>query len=228
MVPKKVLKVSYRTSNPWSYPIWNSINAAEKRNEKYKLPDVFRSEIGSRMLSISYRIDGIFIIRGRLNKEIVSIYGMAKSRDKSRDKFAFQVSQDLVNSLLVNIDSIIFEMKSSCELAESLAKRLNRHYYPISKKIGKTELPVMHWSGAQWYKKLRDIRIDLFHKTAAYVDVDVSKEPQYDLLFCKENIKDYRKTKNYIRLSEISDIYNSFLTDFFILQNYISKKINKL
>lgn len=229
MEPHKVLKINYFSGNTWGYSIWNAINDAEKCDKKYTLSANFRHNmLGNIMLAVSYRIDCLPIIINRINDEVASIYKLIKNRDKTKDAYAFEIDPKLVHSLLVDVDSFIFELRSCCELIEKLIKAISRHFKKFNAKEFAEELPSAGWSQDNWYADLRNLRIDIFHHTAPYVDVDVTCEQRYDLLFCKENIKDYRKSKNFTRLSEIVDIYKGFTSGICLLQKYIVNKINQL
>lgn len=225
----KVLKISYFSGNTWGYAIWNAIADAEKRNKNYKLSKNFRHDIlGNIMLAVSYRLDCLPIIIDRINEEANSIYKIVKDRDKTKNGYAFAIEPRLIHSLLVDIDSFIFELRSCCELMEKLIKTISRYFKKFNAKEFTEELPSTSWSQSKWYTELRNLRIDIFHHTAPYVDIDISNEPKYDLLFCKENIKDYSKSTNFSRLSEIANIYKNFNSGILALQKYIVIKINKL
>ena len=229
MQPYKVLHINYFSGNAWGYSIWNAINNAEKRDKKYALSKNLRHNIlGNIMLAVSYRIDCLPVVIDRINEEVDSIYKLVKKRDKTKDEYAFEINPKLIHSLLVDIDSFIFELRSCCELMEKLIKAISRYFKKFNAKEFTEELPIAGWSQDNWYRNLRNLRIDIFHCTAPYVDVDISCEQKYDLLFCKENIKDYKKSKNFTRLSEIVDIYKGFNSGIFVLQKYIVNKINQL
>lgn len=228
MKPLKVLSISYKSRNIFGYAIWNAINDAEKRNKNYKLSKEFRYELGNIMLAISYRLDFLPFIKKGISEKTELLYDYVRHRDRKQDRYALNVPENITHNLLIYVDSFIFELRSCCELMEKLIKMISRRFKKFAKEEFTQELPIEDWLGAEWYKKLHKLRIDIFHHTAPYVDVDITHEPKYDLLFCKENIHDYNKSKNFTRLSEIFKIYDDFRRNILPLQGYIISKVNRL
>jgi hypothetical protein len=109
-----------------------------------------------------------------------------------------------------------------------LIKRLSRHYKKYSSGIFKEELPDKLWLKSEWYGKLRKVREAIFHGSAPYVDIDISNEPQYDLLFPLENIHDYNGSDKYFRFSDVEQIRKDFGESIVYLQDYIVGKIEHL
>lgn len=228
VIPKKVLQISYQSKNVWGYPIWNAINDAGNKDQKFKLTSEFRQSLGDIMLAISYRIDALPIIHSRLSKEISEIYKIVDNRDKSKDVYAFEgLSSDLIHCLLIDVDSFIFELRSCCELMGKLVKQVSRHFKKISPDIFAEEIPE-GWIKSEWYERLRDLRVDVFHHTAPYVDVDISEEDKYDLLFPKRNIHDYKQDQEFFRLSDLNKIAKGFNEGIGILQSDLVGKITSL
>ena len=229
MYPKKVLHISYMPGNTWGYKIWNAVNNAEKRNEKLKLPQETRKAWGNIMLAISYRLDSLPIIVERINQDVKTIYDLAGRRDKSKDIYAFDgIPSYTIHSLLTDIDSFVFETRSCCELIEKLIKQISRHFKKYSPAVFTEEVPDERWLKRGWYEDLKSIRIDIFHHTASYVDIDVSDESKYDLLFPRENIHDYEQSQKFFRLSELANIEKGFGEGAMYLQDYIINKIDSV
>jgi len=228
MKPQKVLKVSYSSRNNWGYAIWNAIGDAEKRNNNYRLPKEFRNELGSIMLAISYRLDFLPLIRKRIHQERGLLYDYVANRKRAKDRYAFHIPENIKHGIIIDVDSFIFELRSCCELIEKLLKKILRHFKKYNEKRFMKELTAKKWFGSKWYKELKELRIAIFHHTAPYIDIDITDELNYDLLFCKENIHDYDKSSNFFRLSQIFKIYDAFGKNIFPVQKYIVNKINEL
>lgn len=225
----KALHINYFSNNSWGYKIWNAINDAENRNSDLKLPKNIHNELGSTMLGISYRLDSMPLIIQRINKKISVIYDLVRKRNKSKDMYAFQgISPEVIFSLLIDVNSFIYELRSCCELTEKLIKRISRHYKKYSSGTFKKELPNKLWLKSDWYGKLRKFREEIFHGSAPYVDIDISNEPQYDLLFPLENIHDYSQSNQYFRFSDVEQIRKGFGEGIVYLQDYIVEKIEQL
>ena len=154
---------------------------------------------------------------------------MARKRDKSKDIYAFDgISPRTVHSLLIDIDSFVFETRSCCELIEKLIKQISRHFKKYFPGIFQEEIPNEWWVKNEWYEDLRNIRIDIFHHTAPYVDIDISDEPKYDLLFPREDIHNYEQSQNFFSLSNLISMNKGFREGAMYLQDYIIKKIDSV
>ncbi len=228
MKTQKVLEISYFSRNNWGYAIWNAIGNAEKRNNNYRLSKEFRNELGSIMLAISYRLDFLPLIRKRIHQERELLYDHVAHRNRAKDRYAFDIPENIKHGIIIDVDSFIFELRSCCELIEKLLKKILRHFKKYNEKQFMKELTAKKWFGSKWYEELKELRIAIFHHTAPYIAIDTTHEPKYDLFFSKKKICDYDKSNNFFPLSGILKIYNAFFKKIFPLQNYIVGKIKRL
>lgn len=234
-LPKKVLYTGYISTHGrdgWSYGIWNAFNDAEKRNKKYKLKKLREEEFGNAIFAISLKLEFLPFIVKRINEEkerlISCVYNGNKDNDNN-DRHSLDVPNDIKYPLLIDIDSLIFELRSCCELMEKAAKKLSRYLKNVFKiNLSVAELPQKQWLSANWYKRLKEIRKDIFHYSTPYLDIDISNEQQYDLLFPTAHMNDYSTKTKFFRLSEITKIYDGFKQDSTYLEKYIINQISQL
>lgn len=216
-LPKKVLYTGYiSTHHDWSHAIWNAFNDAEKRNKKYKLKKLREDEFCNTIFAISLNLEFLPFIVRRINKEkerlAPYIYNRNKDNDNN-DKCSLDIPIEIKYPLLIDIDSLIFELRSCCELMEKAAKKLSRYLKNVFKRnLSVAELPKKQWLSANWHRKLKEIRKDIFHHSTSHLDIDISNEP-YDLLFPTVHTNDYSTKTKFFRLSEIIKIYDGFKQD---------------
>lgn len=231
-LPKKVLYTGYISTHGrdgWSYGVWNAFNNAEKRNKKYKLKKLREKEFGNTILAISFKLEFSPFIIKRINKEKGRLAPYIYNRNRDNDKYSLDVPNEIKYPLLVDIDSLIFELRSCCELMEKAAKKLSRYLKNVFKiNLSVAELPQKQWLSANWYKRLNEIRKDIFHHSTPYLDIDISNEQQYDLLFPTEHMNDYSTKTKFFRLSEIIKIYDGFKQDSTYLEKYMINQISQL
>lgn len=81
----------------------------------------------------------------------------------------------------------------------------------------------------KWFQDLDSHRNFFIHEGAPYVAVDVSKgRNEYDLLFMKENLKSFKDSSKFVRLSELDKIIQGFISARHTLQQHLVEFIQKI
>ena len=145
---------------------------------------------------------------------------------EKQEGYAFNIKENLKFNLLLDIDSLLFELNSVCELMRSLFQVL---YTSIGINITKEEAgikikEVIEKAGetSDWFIALDNHRNFFMHHAAPYFAVDVSEGPgKYDLLIMRENIKYFNNPKKFVALSEINTIVGGFSMAKPIIQNHL-------
>ena len=130
------------------------------------------------------------------------------------DGYAFPIDDDLKYELLVDIDSLLFELNSCCELMTKLFEGLYQHVGKNLKgdNAGLTirEALIKEGQNASWFVKLDEHRNFFIHEGAPYIAADLTNAPDYDLLIMKKNLFEFNDPSEFLRLSEASDIVQGF------------------
>lgn len=228
-MPKKWIHINTEVGDPWILHIWNAVNDAESLGNASLIPKKVKSQLG---LSISTRLDMLPRIVHRINEEVNQVYKITKAHKeehiftKQREGYVFDIDEKLKYNLLIDIDSLLFELNSVCELMASLFFVLYTH---IGKNIKKKEVgiiikQVIEGAGksSDWFSELDNQRNFFMHEGAPYFAVDVSEGPgKYDLLFMRENIKIFHDHSKFIKLSEINAIVKGFAIAKPIIQKHL-------
>jgi hypothetical protein len=228
-MPFKWIHINTEVGDPWILPIWGAVNDAESAGKASPISKDVKSQLG---LSISTRLDMLPRIVHRINVEVNKVYETTKAHQKehvfteSKEGYAFSIEENLKFNLLIDIDSLLFELNSVCELMTSLFFVLYTH---IGKNIKKTEAgieikKVIENAGKSpnWFIELDNHRNFFMHIGAPYFAVDVSQGlGKYDLLIMKENIKFFNDPSKFIALSEINSIVNGFSIAKPIIQKHL-------
>jgi hypothetical protein len=215
--------------DPWIGPIWNAVNDAESTGKAATTSKEIKSQLG---LSISTRLDMLPRIVHRINIEVDQVYDTVKEHKKEHvsteehEGYAFDIEENLKFNLLLDIDSLLFELNSVCELMRSLFIVL---YAGIGMRIEKKEAglkikEVIENAGKtpDWFIALDKHRNFFLHHAAPYFAVDVSEgTSKYDLLIMRENIKHFNSPKKFVALSEIDKIVEGFLMTKPIIQDHL-------
>ena len=160
-MPKKWIHINTGVGDPWILPIWSAVNDAESSGKASSISKEVKSQLG---LSISTRLDMLPRIVHRINDEVNKVYEATKAHKKEhiftekKEGYAFEIEENLKFNLLVDIDSLLFELNSICELMTNLFFVLYTH---IGKNIKKKEAgrrikKVIENAGksSDWFKEL--------------------------------------------------------------------------
>lgn len=228
-MPDKWIHINTDVGDPWILPIWSAVNDAESAGKSSQISHDVKSQLG---LSISTRLDMLPRIVHRINVEVNEVYETTKAHNNEhiftvqREGYAFDIEENLKFNLLIDIDSLLFELNSVCELMTRLFFVLYSH---IGKNIKKKEVgliikKIIEGSGksSDWFIELDNQRNFFMHEGTPYFAVDVSEGPgKYDLLIMRENIKFFNDHSKFIKLSEINSIVKGFSIAKPIIQKHL-------
>jgi hypothetical protein len=213
----------------WVKPIWTAIINARKDGKQLK-KDIKIKPIS---LHISTRLNMLPRIIKRINAESRLLFDSIKGHDpkytftSTKKGYAFTVDDELKYNLLLDIDSLLFEINACSEL---ILKFLGSVYDLIGTalkkdKIGKKLKQIIRDEGEDesWFVMLDNHRNFFSHDGTPYIAVDVTNESDglYDVLVLKENIHDFGDQDKYFRLSDLNKIVYGFGRSKKILQNHI-------
>ncbi len=209
-------------------PIWAAVNEAVQSGKVPALsPKVYR--LG---LHLSVRLNILPRVVQRVNSGVSLLYEKIKEHGpehvftQAKEGYAYPLDNDLKYSLLADLDALLFELNSACELMTRLFGRLCAHAgRPIAQKhLGKAIGDVLNQNNqdAGWFISLGNHRNFFMHEGAPYIAVDLSSEPvTLDILIMKENVKTFSDPDTYVSLSEINLIVRGFLAARTQLQDYL-------
>ena len=228
-MPDKWIHINTFAGDPWILKIWNAVNDAVSSGNASPIPKEITSQLG---LSISTRLDMLPRIVNRINDEVQKVYTATKTHQKEhvftlqKEGYVFDLDDNLKFNLLIDIDSLLFELNSVCELMTSLIFVLYEYIgKPIKKKeVGLTIKKIIEEAGnsSDWFQELDKQRNFFMHEAAPYFAVDISKGPgKYDLLIMRENIKFFDDHSKFIKLSEINSVVEGFALAKPIIQRHL-------
>jgi len=224
----KWLHLTELGGDQWVLPIWAAVNeAVETRKIRPLSPDVYH--LG---LHVSIRLNILPRVVERLKSNTTQLYEKTKEHGPehvftdTREGYAYNVDNDLKYALLSDIDALLFELNSACDLMKCLFGLLHAHVdRPIPpNQLGKTIGDVLS-QGTQyagWFVLLDKHRNFFIHEGAPYLAVDLSNEPTaHDLLIIKEKMRTFSDPNSFVSLSEINYIVQGFIEAKRQLQEYL-------
>ncbi|MBN1384066.1 MAG: hypothetical protein JW983_04185 [Elusimicrobia bacterium] len=217
--PKKILNIPYFAENPWVKPIWGAFNDAEREGKIKERDPVFKEKAGNIAISLSTKLSFLSIINQRINKNRKDLYSVVKTRN----------FDDITKwKILLDIESLFFEMNSACELMEKFTDTIFEH-------IGKGQsakdfiknLIFQNGISKDWYPFMDSKRNHFMHQGAPYLRVILDNEPNYDLIITLKNIKVFNNPKEYFLLSEVTNLLKGFEETQEVLQRNIINILKK-
>ena len=228
-MPEKWIHINTKVGDPWILPIWSAVNDAESKVKSKPISKEIKSQLG---LSISTRLDMLPRIVHRINEEVAKVYKAVEAHNSKHiftpknEGYVFEIDENLKFNLLIDLDSLLFELNSVCELMTNLFFELYTHAGNKidKKKVGRLIKKVIEGSGkpSDWFIDLDTHRNFFMHEAAPYFAVDVTKgQGKFDLLIMKENIKNFDDRSKFIKLSEINSIVQGFLCSKQLIQRHL-------
>lgn len=214
--------------DPWVLPIWASVHDAIRKGKVKEIPD----DLSEQGVYISVRLNFLPRIVSRINTKVVALVESVKTH-KAEHEFsekcegvAFAIDDDLKYQLLIDIDSLLFELNSLCEMMGKFFERLHG--------LAGTSMPnknpglsiksvlVKANQDSSWFVTLDIHRNFFLHYGVPYVAVDISPSLKgVDVLIMKENIKSFSDESKFLRLSDINKIVRGFSASKPVIQTYL-------
>lgn len=221
----KWLHLEYLTGDPWILPIYSAINDAIVQG-KTKALSTTTKELG---LSLSIRLDMLPYVVKRINEEVQLLYQECQPHStehvfsSERQGCAFRINNVLKYRVLADVDSLLFEINSCCELMRKFFMALYNHAGKtlIDKEIGPLIRDIIKKAGQDpsWFTKLITHRNFLIHEGAPYIAIDITNEPNgYDIIVMKENIINFTDESKFFSLLQLNEIVQGFLRSKSIIQ----------
>lgn len=213
----KWLQITSRDRDPWILRIWGAVNAANECGICGPLPPRLR-ELGPHLTTRLTMLQRIF---HRINEEVATVRRKVANHEarheftpEQPDAVAFPLDDDLTYNLLLDLDSLLFEIWSCCELVTRLFAELYAHRgRPLRwPRVGREIRRVLETAShpTRWFESLASHRHFFIHEAAPYVAVDLSDPDRPDLLFTKRNLRSFDDSEEFLRLSEIKAIVEGF------------------
>src|SRR5205807_2315051 len=120
------LHVNYVVGDPWVLPIWGAVNRAEGLGHVQPLPDQVR-QLG---LHVSTRLSMIQTVIQRINVRLPCLIELVAKREPHHkfttpdNGYVFDLPGDFACEFLVDLDALLFEINSCCELMGCLFEAL--------------------------------------------------------------------------------------------------------
>jgi hypothetical protein len=232
---KRWKHISEFGGDPWVLPIWNSIHKSIPENRIQSS----QKKLSELALYISTKLDMIPYIIERVNKQCDELWDITKKRDREVDYWnghhghALVLDDQLKYNLIIDLDSLIFELKSCLELMNQFLLQI----YEVSNvKISHKQINnefkniiLQDDINATWYDDLEKHRIFFIHRGAPAIAIDLTNEGEYyDLIIMKENLKKFDNNSKFLLLSDLNKIVYGFLKARGALQQYIIKCLENI
>lgn len=230
----KWLHIQYLGGDPWVLPVWSALNAAVERRAATQPTDEMR-ELG---IHLSTRLTMLPRVYRRISKGAEAIRSSIATRTPDHEStpthegYSFDLDENLKFSFLLDLDSLLFELNSVCELLTT--------FFELSHTCAGRSLPderpglavkrVLEAAGqdTQWFRDLDRHRNFFSHNGAPYFAVDLSNPGVYDLLIMKKNLRTFEDEAAFLRLSALSAMARGFEESRHVIRRHLVGLFNAL
>jgi hypothetical protein len=208
---KRWVHISEQGGNPWVLPIWVAAHSAFKSGRAKKITKRLR-ELG---LHISIRLNLIPRVIRRIDEGVAAVNDTVAARPPGHESsattegYSLPIDDNLKYELLLDIDSLLFELKSLYELWEEFFKALHNHLKKQMPEKSANEsikkILISAGKNTTWIDELHRERLYFIHRGAPYLAVDVTRK-KYDPVFLRSNVHDLSESEDFVRLSELKSM----------------------
>jgi hypothetical protein len=183
-------------------------------------------------LAIGTKLTMLPIVAARVNRQIQRLGDeLDESRvDRCLDRgSAYRLGDpSFPFEILVDLDSFLFESRSTYEIVGHFLKEFFRHI--LGRDVSQEELQALlkaQGIDTQWIQELRDNRILFFHNTAPWIAIHIlSKRPlRFELVLLKKGAKDAATPEDHLHFEQLQAIYHGFASSLEALQRWVIQQI---
>jgi hypothetical protein len=210
------LHIEYLGGDKWVLDIWSAVTAAVKRGVATEpMPEI--RELG---LHLSTRLTMLPRVYRRITEGSENIWSAISTpkpkyvSTPSHQGYAFKLKDDLKFSFLLDLDSLLFELNSVCEL---MVRFFELSYSCAGQRLSakSASLEVKRVLKAarkdtQWFRNLDTHRNFFLHNGAPYFAVDLTNSAVHDLLIMKKNLHVFDDESKFMRLTTIAAMVQGF------------------
>lgn len=222
--------MEYIAGDPLVLPIWTALNRAAEQGRVGALTD----ELGQLGLHVATRLSMIETLIRRINSCARRLEELIAGRESHHEftapdnGHAFRLPADFKYSFLVDLDALLFEVNSCCELMGRLFEKVYEHAGKTLPRtpVGLTIRQVLEAAeqDTAWFVKLDSHRNFFIHDGAPYFAVDLSEADagQYDLLIMKRNLQSFEDESQFVRYSKLRHIVGGFQSSKVVIQQHLA------
>jgi len=146
--------------------------------------------------------------------------------------YAIEVDEKLTRAFLLDVDSLLFEFESCCELITKFVAKVHTlagddvEDSRAGEKV--KEIVVAAGTDISWYTALVRDRSHFIHNAAPWLAIDLSEPSSPDILIMKENLREFSNTEQFVRLSDLRGVVGGFVESVVVLQKHLIEFLTHL
>ena len=229
-MPTHWLHLEEMFSDPWILPIYAALN---KKGLLANFGDQ-NKELGA---SLTMNLNILPVLVNRTNQDIAILLNSCEDHSTEHiftpghEGYALPIDRNIKYSVLSDINSLLFEIKSCSELVTSFFVKV---YGAIGKNIGMDDagpiirnIIVESKQDPSWFITLCNHRNFFIHEGSPYLAIDISKgKGKYEVIVLRKNIIDLSANEDWFPLSVINKITDGFCSSNPLIQRHLIKEIN--
>jgi hypothetical protein len=226
------LHFNYDPRERWLRPILARLHQSSSTILRERLKAWGETPLRELGLAIATKLTMLPVVVARVNQQIQRL---SEQLDESRVEKCLNRGaayllreQSLPYEILVDVDSFLFESRSTYELVGRFLKEFFSHI--LARDVSEDELQALlkaEGIDTRWIQELRDNRILFFHTTAPWLANRIlSKAPlRFKLVLLKKVAKDSATPGDYLHFEQLQAIYHGFASSLEALQRWVIEQI---
>lgn len=228
------IQIDTEVRAPWVTAIWGEYHNARKAA---KLPPI-PPDLSELAIHLSTRLDMLPHVFKRVGAEAEAIYDNTRNAPNKnrarvgRKAIVFPLPRKLKYEFLLDVDSLLFELNSSCELMSSFLQHIHELAGESINKddVGERVRQIVQGAGqdTEWFTTLANHRHLFIHEAAPWFAVDITDESCPDILIMKENLSDFSDEDRFLRLSTLRKVVDGFAAAIQAIQEHLVRLLSNL
>ena len=231
-----ILHISYEPLVGWVYPILNALNESESEGVQTRYQQWEKLGLGDLAIAVTTKLKMLSGVVRRIDTQLQRLGTEFRDKDKIaqhlKGGYALRLEDNnLAYELLIDLDSFIFECRSTYEIIGMFLKQFFEQI--LQESIEQKDLIIELTAAGldtRWIEILTENRKELFHNTAPWIAIDVNEGPnkKYELLILKKMVRHPSTETEWLRFDDLKAIYDGFTASLKPLQSFVIRRIQAI
>jgi len=228
------LEINYEPTERWLRPILARLHQSSNTIIQKRMKAWGETPLRELGLAIGTKLTMLPVVVARVNRQIQLL---GDQLDESmvdcclkRDAGYSLSDQSFPFEILVDLDSFLFESRSTYEIIVSFLKEFFNHI--LGRDVNQEELQALlkaEGIDTQWIKELRENRNLFSHNTAPWLAIHIlSRAPlRFELVLLKKVARDAAGCGDRLHFKQLQAIYHGFAASLEALQRWVIMQIEE-
>lgn len=201
----RVLELAFLAGSHVGFALRRALSAAVEEGRIPPLAAAVDRQLSERLTALHTKQAYLPTLVGRVRAGWEKVRDLARERDPALDRYALKVERGDEWRLLVDVESLLLTLHSTLDVADSLAKLVERRVVklPRDDQTPDERLGLLPGISEEEQKLFRDVRGEVAHVSSPWLAVVLDSHSGDDLAILTRRDPDYRMGEGYVLLSRM-------------------------